>query len=483
MSYKLNRHHKYNFFLIAIIVVFTFSCNSKQEKISFDNFLERGEFTQLQCVIDSLRDSGSGSYTEFELDSVEQVMLGILRDFSKSETEIREQLQTAFPLASDSEIADWEKSGKLEMRVIDGEKRYFKNAVPNLRRLIVFDQEKKSGDTNYKVDPNSLTAFRLADTKEVIDACNETTNTVLPQQITFTYSLSVKPNAAPAGETIRCWLPAPREGNPRQSDFQMLDSEPEEYKLAPNEYLQRTFYMEKTAVKDEATIFSVKFSLQTKAQYFNLLPENIQPYDTTSEIYMENTIERLPHIVFSPEIMNLAKQIVTEETNPLKIVEAIYTWISDSIPWASALEYGTIPNIPHYVLTNRHGDCGMHTLLFMTLARSQGIPVKWQSGFMLHPGFENLHDWCEVYYEGVGWVPVDQSFKLQPTADRKLREFYFHGIDAYRLIVNDDYGRKLFPEKKYPRSEPYDFQRGEVEWDGGNLYFDKWSWDMDVTYQ
>ena len=483
MSYKLNVNYKNYLLLIVVVAVSVFSCTKQAEQTSFDQLLENGQFTQMQHSIDSLRAANSEQWTAFELDSLEQLIYGIRRDFSKSEQEIKAQLQNTFPDAADSEIASWEKSGKLEMRVIDGEKRYFKNAVPNLRRLLAFDQERKSQDANYKVDPNSLTAFRLAHTKQVIDACSATINIVLPQQITFTYTLSVKPNAVPAGETIRCWLPAPREGNPRQSDFQILDSEPKEYTLAPNEYLQRTFYMEKTAVKDEATVFSVKYSLQTKAQYFNLTPENIQPYDTTSNIYLKNTVERLPHIVFSPEIVSLAKQIVGDETNPLKKVEAIYSWISNSIPWASALEYGTIPNIPHYVLTNRHGDCGMHTLLFMTLARSQGIPVKWQSGFMLHPGFENLHDWCEVYYEGIGWVPLDQSFKLQPTSDKQLHGFYCHGIDAYRLIVNDDYGRKLYPEKKYPRSEPYDFQRGEVEWNGGNLYFDQWSWDMDVAYQ
>ena len=77
---------------------------------------------------------------------------------------------------------------------------------------------------------------------------------------------------------------------------------------------------------------------------------------------------------------------------------------------------------------------------------------------------------------------VDQSFKLQDSHDKQIREFYMHGIDAYRLIVNDDYARELYPPKKYRRSEPYDFQRGELEWSGGNLYFDKWSWDMKVVY-
>ena len=60
--------------------------------------------------------------------------------------------------------------------------------------------------------------------------------------------------------------------------------------------------------------------------------------------------------------------------------------------------------------------------------------------------------------------------------------FYLGGIDAFRLIVNDDYSKPLFPAKIYPRSETVDFQRGEVEWRCGNLYFDNWNYSMEVEY-
>ncbi|MGM0377217.1 MAG: transglutaminase-like domain-containing protein, partial [Bacteroidota bacterium] len=88
----------------------------------------------------------------------------------------------------------------------------------------------------------------------------------------------------------------------------------------------------------------------------------------------------------------------------------------------------------------------------------------------------------EVWYDGVGWVPVDVSFKLQESEDPRIREFYLSGIDAFRFVVNKDYGRSFCPPKKWPRSEPWDFQRGELEWAGGNLYFDQWNWDMEVKY-
>ena len=107
---------------------------------------------------------------------------------------------------------------------------------------------------------------------------------------------------------------------------------------------------------------------------------------------------------------------------------------------------------------------------------------RWQSGFMLHPGFENLHDWAEIYLVGLGWVPVDQSFGLQ----RRLlpeseRYFYLGGMDGFRWVVNSGISGNFLPAKEHERSETIDFQRGEVELRGGNLYFDSWDYSFEVT--
>ena len=133
-------------------------------------------------------------------------------------------------------------------------------------------------------------------------------------------------------------------------------------------------------------------------------------------------------------------------------------------------------------MASGHGDCGIQSLLLITLCRYNGIPAKWQSGWTLYPMNVNLHDWAEVYFEGLGWIPVDVSFNYQKIDDKQAREFYLCGADAYRLIVNDDFSREFFPAKIYLRSETVDFQRGEVEWRGGNLYFNQWDYQMDVEY-
>ena len=61
--------------------------------------------------------------------------------------------------------------------------------------------------------------------------------------------------------------------------------------------------------------------------------------------------------------------------------------------------------------------------------------------------------------------------------------FFLGSIDAYHLIINDEYSKELSPAIKFPRSETVDFQRGEVEWKGGNIYFDKWDYHMEVKYK
>lgn len=131
------------------------------------------------------------------------------------------------------------------------------------------------------------------------------------------------------------------------------------------------------------------------------------------------------------------------------------------------------------MLENGHGDCGQVSLLNITLLRSLGIPARWESGWMLHPGEKNLHDWGEIYFEGTGWVPCDVSFG-RSTKGTALKDIYKTGTDIYRFATNEGVNGKLSPEKLYIRCETVDFQIGEVEWRGGNLPMQKWSSNLNI---
>jgi len=472
----------FQFFLSSIFIISLFGCgrNSNDFTELQKQFLE-GNFTNSGKIIEEIKSSGLPENESAEIEIIEAKMERIQLDFSKNESRIKEELAPWFPNVTDEQLRQWEASKKLEMKLIDGERKYFKNAVSNLFRLD--SDAKKIRETKDGELVDSLDIFCVNHTSELVNAENSGINILeKPQKYRIDFTITLEPDAITAGEIVKCWMPFPRESMPRQKNANLISVNSEKYMLADNQNMQRSLYFEKITETGKPTVFNYTAEFETSPQYIDIQPNKIKPYDTISENYKTYTAERKPHIVFSDKIKKLTTEVTSGISNPAEKVKAIFYWIDNNTTWASALEYSTIECIPEYVLQTRHGDCGMKTLLFMSMARCAGIPCKWQSGWMLHPGELNLHDWCQVYYEGIGWVPIDQSFGLQKSENQQVKDFYISGIDEFRLIINDDFGSSFEPEKQFYRSEPIDFQRGELEWKGGNIYFNHWDYHVDITY-
>ncbi len=56
--------------------------------------------------------------------------------------------------------------------------------------------------------------------------------------------------------------------------------------------------------------------------------------------------------------------------------------------------------------------------------------------------------------------------------------FYLGCLDASRIAFTSDFSKRSVPPKEHFRSEIVDSQRGELEWRGGNLYFNQWYHDL-----
>jgi transglutaminase-like putative cysteine protease len=455
------------------------NCNKLLKQIGTE--FSAGNLTMVKILSDSVKKICPDSKSlVHKSDSISQIAERIELDFPFTENIIDQQLKERNGIFTADEKTEWEKNNWLEWKMINGEKRYFSRATSNLDLIRSFYLERSRKDSVEAADTEIT--YRKKYTQLIIKASENGPNPVLPVNLTMYYTITVSADAVPAGEIIRCWLPYPEENHPRQHNVRLLSTSEENFVLAPDSAIHRTVYMETKAEKGLPVIFNVSFSYQSSGQYFDPDKMNITPYDKNSTLYKEYTSEQLPHICFTEKIKYLADSLTGSEVRPFEIVRKIYTWFTNNIPWAGAQEYSIISNIPEYVLQNRRGDCGMQTFLFMSMLRHKGIPVRWQSGWKVPPDAKNLHDWCEVYFEGTGWVPVDISYGLQYSDNQKTREFYISGIDSYRLIINEGVAGRLFPEKKFLRSEPFDFQRGEVEWSGGNLYFDKWHYNMEIIY-
>lgn len=410
------------------------------------------------------------------------VQLEVLRrtrhDFPHSNADVLTEIKKTVPDATQKDVDGWREAGDLQFRMIDGEPRYFSRSVDNLFR---FNKEAK----RRQVSPKAEKKFNTVGLVEKLVDLAETSDSpqVYPVKHNLKYDVTIKPGhpRLKPGARVRAWLPFPQEYR-QQHDVKLLHSSPVGAKIASREAPQRTIYFEETITDPKKPPrFAIELEFITDAYVPNLDPAKVKPYDTNSNLYREYTAERQPHIAFTPEIRALAAEIVVDETNPLEKARKIFRWVSKNMPWCNEMEYSIIPSLSVKGLTARRGDCGVQGTSFITLCRAAGVPARWQSGWQTKPGDWNMHDWSEFYVEPWGWLPADASYGVKEHSDPRVRDFFCGHMDPYRMIVNLDYGRELEPAKTSFRSEPTDFQRGEIEIDGHNLYFDEWTYKFDIN--
>jgi transglutaminase-like putative cysteine protease len=440
--------------------------------------VDKGEFREAEKLLRPAVDPHAPATTKAA------VLLEIIErtraDFPHDEAEIVKQLKESIPDVKDAEIEAWRDAGVLQSKKIDGEHCYFRNAAANLFRLSE-EARKRRPETpetpdRYDLDKLIVKLNELAKTAD--------TPAIYPVKHKVRYELSIKPGhpRLKPGAVVRAWLPYPQEYRIQQTNVKHLGSTGgDSVEVAPPGTPQRTIYFEqKVDEKGTAPTFEAEYEFTAHAYVPTLKPEMVKPYDEESDLYTEFTAERLPHIAFTREAVALVDEIVGDEENSLEKARLIFRWVSNNLPWVSEMEYSTIPSLSKKGIAARCGDCGVQNTTFVTLCRIAGIPARWQSGFGTKPDEEGMHDWAEIYIEPWGWLPADASYGLRKSDDPEVRDFFCGHMDPYRFIVNLDYGRQLHPPKTSFRSEPIDFQRGEVEIDGHNLYYDEWEWELDV---
>jgi transglutaminase-like putative cysteine protease len=402
-------------------------------------------------------------------------------DFSLTVDQVKAKVRERIPELSDAEFACWDAHGLFEHMDIDGRQMYFNRSPSNLFHLSAEATARQKRDATFVTSglPKQVNDNYIDFDREVIRQAKATgKSSMLPRRVRVTQTLTVDANAVPAGKSIRAWIPYPRADAGQQEDIRFVSSQPSAHRVAPESALQRTVYLERTAQADNSTVFKVTYEVTLYARYHAVDPVKVLPEKITPEL-APYVAERAPHVVFTEPLRVFSKQVVGGATQPYEIARRIFAAV-DEIPWAGAREYSTIPDISAYTLHAGHGDCGEQTLLLITLMRMNGIPARWQSGWTFTGGkYENIHDWAEIYLAPYGWIPVDVTYGRLDSSDPALKWFYLGGLDNYRIAFNDDFSRDFVPAKQHFRSDTVDSQRGEVEWDGGNLYYDKWDYHFD----
>ncbi|MGB5436878.1 MAG: transglutaminase-like domain-containing protein [Maribacter sp.] len=148
---------------------------------------------------------------------------------------------------------------------------------------------------------------------------------------------------------------------------------------------------------------------------------------------------------------------------------ALYDYVIDNMRYIKAGTYGTGDAV--YACDALTGNCTEFHSLFISLARSAGIPSRFAVGASIpsdrdEGGIDGYHCWAEFYAEGKWW-PVDISEANKYTA---LATYYFGRHPANRIEFTR--GRDLQIEPG-PQSGPINFLAYPVMEAGNSPVFPK----------
>ncbi len=140
----------------------------------------------------------------------------------------------------------------------------------------------------------------------------------------------------------------------------------------------------------------------------------------------------------------IADEIIEKKqaNTPLTKARALYDYVINNVRYAKQGKYGT--GDANYACDSKSGNCTEFHSLFISLARSAGIPARFAVGAGIpsernEGGVDGYHCWAEFYANGKWW-PVDISEANKYTA---LATYYFGHHPANRIEFS--IGRDIAP--------------------------------------
>jgi transglutaminase-like putative cysteine protease len=217
---------------------------------------------------------------------------------------------------------------------------------------------------------------------------------------------------------------------------------------------------------------TVSFRARAKERRVAKLEEKAGPLPVEVRRFLESEFF-VP--VDDPRVRAAAAEATKGKKGTLAKARAVYDWVVENTR--------RDPNVPgcglgkvEVTLAQRTGKCADISSVFVALARASGVPAREVFGLRLGKAGETdisdgHHCWAEFYLPGTGWVPVDPADvrkvmlakNLDLAAARGYREYYFGGVDEFRIQLQKG-GRGLtFPEGNAEKVNYFMYPYAEVD--------------------
>jgi transglutaminase-like putative cysteine protease len=266
----------------------------------------------------------------------------------------------------------------------------------------------------------------------------------------FTYRATV--TGLPAGNLARIWLPIPPSNG--DQDVQVVPKRlPAAGQIArESKFGNQILYVEARAGSDGKILLEVTYRVTRREirSTGGLTPRG-SPKVPISEVeqlalYLEpdtkvpitgKPLDLIKDRVLPKDETAAARVLFEVVNNHMRYSKQGTGWGQGDAVWACQSGYG---------------NCSDFHSLFISLARSQKIPAKFEIGFPLPPErgageVSGYHCWAKFHPRQDGWVPVDIS---EANKNPQMKNYYFGNLTEDRLTFSTGRDLDLVPKQDGP---------------------------------
>ncbi len=251
------------------------------------------------------------------------------------------------------------------------------------------------------------------------------------RHFTFTYSFTVK-NTDP-GKRLQVWFPRAHTDAWQQVRIVSANGDLPLRRTTAPAYGNEIFYAETANADRPGYKFEVVYDV--------VRTERLALADGKPLVHQKIAKAEAAHFLLPDKLVpvtgrpaDIAQQQVQGKTTELDKARAIYDYVFATLKYdKTGTGWGRGDVL--WVCDARHGNCTDFHSLFASMARSQGIPTRFEIGFPLpadkHSGdIAGYHCWSDFDLNGTAWIPVDIS-EAWKHPDKK--DYFFGAHDQNRM--------------------------------------------------
>ncbi|MCB1729475.1 MAG: transglutaminase domain-containing protein [Halieaceae bacterium] len=254
---------------------------------------------------------------------------------------------------------------------------------------------------------------------------------------TFEFSYQLLAGELPTGETVDIYLPLPAEHAGQRVVASSLQSNLPGEIGVEERHGNRYYRIHRPAninAPVQATLnWTVERSTVTAGSSDGASEGELARY------LAPNSLVPVGHEILQPILAEIHEQ--RADDSPAATARAIYDWVVDNMEYKK-VGSGWGNGDTFWACSERYGNCTDFHALFIALARSEGIPARFEIGFPVpleRPAGDigGYHCWVRFYLPGQGWVPIDASEAAKHPEQRELL-YGTHPADRVHFTTGRD---------------------------------------------